>query len=58
MIALFEEGKSLRLEMRVSVVQPGISKKQLSKNLVLCLGATNDSLMNAACQPLVVIASE
>ena len=58
MIALFEEAKSLRLEMRVSVVQPGISKNTLSKNLVLCLGATNDSLMNAACQPLVVIASE
>jgi hypothetical protein len=57
LLTLFEEAKTLRFEMEVVVVQPGISKARLSRNLLLCLGATNDHLVNAACYPLRIIAS-
>lgn len=57
LLTLFEEAKTLRFEMEVVVVQPGISKARLSRNLLLCLGATNDHLVNAACYPLRIVAS-
>ena len=57
LLTLYEEAKTLRFEMEVVVVQPGISRAKLTRNLLLCLGATNDHLVNAACYPLRIIAS-
>lgn len=55
--ALIQEGKTLGKRFEIVVVQPGISSVKLSAAMAENLGATNDWVVAAGCEPVRVIVS-
>ena len=55
--ALIQEGKTLGKRFEIVVVQPGISSVKLSAAMSENLGATNDWVVAAGCEPVRVIVS-
>lgn len=55
--ALLERAKTMRVRFEIVIVQPGVSRKNLSRAMAETLGATNDHVVHAGCAPLRVIAS-
>ena len=55
--ALIEEGKTLGKRFEMVVVQPGISTAKLSAAMSENLGATNDWVVAAGCEPVRVVVS-
>jgi hypothetical protein len=54
---LLSRAKDRRQRFEIKVVQPGISKAELSEAMAECLGATNGHLIGVSIAPLEVIAS-
>jgi hypothetical protein len=54
---ILEKAKSRRKVFRIAVVQPGISKAQITMAMSECLGATNSHLVGSGIKELEVIVS-
>jgi superfamily II DNA or RNA helicase len=55
--ALIEQGKTLGKRFEVVVVQPGVSRAKLSAAMSENLGATNDHVVGAGCEPIRAVVS-
>jgi hypothetical protein len=54
---LIEEGKVLGKRFEIVIVQPGVSSAKLSASMSETLGATNDWVIAAGCEPIRVVVS-